>query len=243
MSYIESITQSGNTVTYCGPVAGGTELHVPGGIAVRLNPAAPIVLQFKNTSGSNESYEAYCSTFFGNGGQINQNLNAVALTATGGVWSNLDPDTMLVAGDDIQHAIICSSTPADMRVWNITAWRPTPTKAVIVARFDNTDTTVSGAVEDLLTEVHRITVNDAPAAYTTFNTRQYKVSDGWIPQIAGHFLAGSTYQGHGALFRINTNGLWELYADASGISVCTHTLDIVFKRYPASIIRRFGNFT
>jgi hypothetical protein len=244
MSYNENIvdTPAPNQVCYVG-ANDGTPLIVPGGIAVRLNPAAPNVLQFADNTGVASSFEAYNVVRFGVGARQGWNFNALSSVSNAWVWNSLDLDTMLTDGSDMQTATICMTADADSRLWTVTAWRPTPTKCVLIAKFDNTGSTVDGTVEGMIAEHQRITVSDSPTPLTTFNGRQYSAADGWIPSVAGRTQVGAGYTSHGTRWSLRPTGIWGLVSDSvGGTAPRSHTLDLVFRRYPPGIIRRFGDF-
>jgi hypothetical protein len=241
MSYIDQIVQSANTVCYSGP-DNGTPLIIPGGLAARVNPGSG-VLQFTNLTGElRTSFEAYNSVRFGNGGRQGFNYNNIAINMAAWNWFSLDNDILLTDGSETHEAIISASADADFRVWRITAWRPQPNKVVIIGTFDNTDTTVDGTVEGVVTEMHRISVNDSATPITSFNGQSYRIADGWIPAVVAYKTTQGKVTG-GSQWRMMTPGLWGLVLDAPNVAIETHTADLVFRRYPPSSIRRFGNFT
>lgn len=91
-------------------------------------------------------------------------------------------------------------------------------------------------------EHHRITTGDAPVI-STFNGRTYSAGAGWIPYISGDRVnAPNMGTAHGANFRINSAGNWELYADVVGQTAETWRFDLVFQLIYGVQVTRYGTF-
>lgn len=85
-------------------------------------------------------------------------------------------------------------------------------------------------------DIHRVSLGDNPTV-STFNGKQYKKSDGWIPGVLSHsysFNSGTivlTAGGRNGLnWRINATGFWELYGDIAN-AIETWKVDLVFTAY------------
>jgi hypothetical protein len=219
-------------------------LVLPGGLKLRLNNS-PNVFQIANATGLDESFEVFnVSRTVALGTVVRQhvNINAKVIPNGGDTWESLDPDTMNDDGGDYQRALVCITSVNDKRLWTIDAWRPTPTKIWMRGVYERVDT-VNGRLSSIEANTHRVIVNDTVATtpLTTFNGQSYYLHEGWLPHVAGHYITASEMKIHGSRWILTSNGKWGLHVDTSGSTIGNHQLDLVFRKYPLSMVNFFGS--
>jgi hypothetical protein len=240
MSYIEEQSQTAHRVAYAG-ADNETVLVLPGGLGVRINAAN--ISQYTNLTGAAGTFEHYAFVKWGGGAFEGFNGSAVSVP-DGNTWVNLDANGMLQDGADFCEALITLTNDADVRSWRVNFWHPTPTKVCITGEMTSGILPPTTTADDVVIEMHRVTLGFV-VGMQTFNGKNYRLADGWLPSVAADFLtiSAGTYSSHGYSWKLQPNGMWLLFMDAvPAAGNQSHTVDVTFTRYNQSAIRTYGVF-